>query len=167
MDRVRPTPPCEFDRLFRRNVPHILEAIFFTLDYDSFAACREVCKSWSKLHATHPYRQRGDDMLEREFSLCQSSRDGNAEQVSNLLGNRVNINCERSLTGTSTEFGLRFALLGWILPQRLGNNIFYPHLNQSQHLAGEGNLLRGKYIISPPLWQNPTRKGKSQPEFHA
>ena len=37
--------PCEFDRLFTRDVPHILEGIFNLLDYDTFMTCRSLASS--------------------------------------------------------------------------------------------------------------------------
>ena len=35
-----------FSILFNKNVPHVQEKIFFSLDYDSLKACGEVCKTW-------------------------------------------------------------------------------------------------------------------------
>ena len=39
---------CKFDVLFTKNVPHILEKIFFSLDYETYKQCLEVCSTWSK-----------------------------------------------------------------------------------------------------------------------
>ena len=50
-------PQCEFQKLFRRNVPHILEMIFFDLDYYSFAACGKVCKAWRQLFSSQSYKR--------------------------------------------------------------------------------------------------------------
>ena len=38
-----------FEILLRRNVPHILENILFSLDYESFKACFEVSSTWHNL----------------------------------------------------------------------------------------------------------------------
>ena len=38
-----------FDALLKKNVPHILEKIFFNLDYKSFLTCRKVSKKWRDL----------------------------------------------------------------------------------------------------------------------
>ena len=54
---------CEFDKLFTRNVPHILERIFFSLDYVSFTACRDVCEAWSELHSSEVYRRKREELL--------------------------------------------------------------------------------------------------------
>ena len=52
-----------FDLLFNRNVPHILEKIFFNLDYESFAACRKVSKAWSELLSSKSFRKKEEDLL--------------------------------------------------------------------------------------------------------
>ena len=54
---------CEFDKLFTRNVPHVLERIFFSLDYVSLTACRDVCKAWSELHSSKSYQQKREELL--------------------------------------------------------------------------------------------------------
>ena len=42
-------PSADFDRLLlSKNVPHIHEGIFFSLDYESFVACRKVSGKWSQ-----------------------------------------------------------------------------------------------------------------------
>ena len=51
--------PCAFDTLFSKSVPHILEKIFFSLDYASFKNCLEVCSEWNGLLTTKQYQRRG------------------------------------------------------------------------------------------------------------
>ena len=46
---------CEFDRIFSRNVPHISEMMFLSLDLMSFMNCLEVCKSWYDLLLSKPF----------------------------------------------------------------------------------------------------------------
>ena len=41
---IKPAPSDEFDKLLSKNVPHIHEGIFFSLDYESFVACRKVSR---------------------------------------------------------------------------------------------------------------------------
>ena len=48
-------PHCEFEKLVTRNVPHILEMIFFELDYDSFMACGQVCKAWKGIFSSQSF----------------------------------------------------------------------------------------------------------------
>ena len=39
-------------------MPHILEMIFFDLDYYSFAACGKVCKAWRELFSSQSYKRK-------------------------------------------------------------------------------------------------------------
>ena len=94
---------CEFDRLFSRTVPHILERIFFSLDYDSFMASRKVCKAWNELYSSELYQQKAKKLLEEkmynEKKLWQYSFAGNDREVGNLLASGVNVNCVPEGTG--------------------------------------------------------------------
>ena len=91
-------PHCEFDRLFKRNVPHILEKIFFTLDYDSFMACGKVCMAWGELHASKSYQQKAGKLQvekrENEVMFIRFLQTGNVEEVQRLLRRGVNPNSE-------------------------------------------------------------------------
>ena len=88
-----PTNTCAFDILLRRNVPHILENIFFSLDYDSFMACSKVCNTWCDLHSTERYQQKLLEEKwkkeEKEDQLRRHSWFGNAEEVRVLLSSGV------------------------------------------------------------------------------
>ena len=53
----------EFDALFKRSVPHILEKILFSLDYDSFSACGKVCKVWNDLLSSESYMRKSCELL--------------------------------------------------------------------------------------------------------
>ena len=50
---------CEFDQLFTKTVPHIIEQIFFSMDYESFKQCLEVSKSWNDLLTSKSFLRRG------------------------------------------------------------------------------------------------------------
>ena len=45
-----------FDALLKKNVPHILEKIFFSLDYKSFLTCRKVSKKWRDLITSNSFQ---------------------------------------------------------------------------------------------------------------
>ena len=47
-----------FAPLFDRHVPHLLEKIFFFLDYDSLTKCSEVCLVWAKLFNSTLYQNK-------------------------------------------------------------------------------------------------------------
>ena len=53
---------CEFDRLFNRNIPHVLEKIFFSLDLSSFKSCRNVSSSWNELFMTESYKEKSSQL---------------------------------------------------------------------------------------------------------
>ena len=59
------TKPDEtkFETLFNKNVPHILEKIFYSLDYDSFMESKKVCKAWNILLSSKSYDEMAIKML--------------------------------------------------------------------------------------------------------
>ena len=59
MEAQRAKLDCGFDKLFERNVPHILEKIFFSLDYTSFKQCMEVSSAWYELLKSDSYKRLG------------------------------------------------------------------------------------------------------------
>ena len=107
MDEENTKPPCEFDRLFTKSVPHILEKIFFSLDYDSLMSSRLVCKAWNELHSAELYRQQALNMFQekkkQEDDLCRSSERGNVEEVRQLLSSGVNPNCENAFSASPLD----------------------------------------------------------------
>ena len=89
-----------FDTMFRKHhVPHLLEKIFFSLDYDSFMACHKVNKDWNKLLSSDRYQRESEKMhfekKNNEKKLCYHSANGNVEEVRYLLSRGVNPNCEQ------------------------------------------------------------------------
>ena len=81
--------PSALDALFTRNVPHILENIFFSLDYKSFKTCMSVNKTWRELLTTARYQNELKEMLiekkKNEEKLHSASEEGNAEEVRRLV----------------------------------------------------------------------------------
>ena len=59
MEAQRAKLECGFDKLFGRNVPHILEKIFFNLDYTSFKQCMVVSSAWHELLKSDSYKRLG------------------------------------------------------------------------------------------------------------
>ena len=91
--------PSAFDTLFERNVPHILENIFFSLDYKSFKTCMVVNKTWRELLTTARYQKELKEMLiektKNEEKLHFASEEGEAEEVRRLVHNHaVDVNFE-------------------------------------------------------------------------
>ena len=76
-----------FAILSTKSVPHILEKIFFSLDYTSFKICMEVSNSWKELLTSESFKTLGKSVfckdIERE--LHQASVDGNLKDVKGIL----------------------------------------------------------------------------------
>ena len=97
MDSAGTCPLTAFDTLLNRNVPHILENIFSSLDYNSFKTCMKVNKTWREVLTTAPYQKILDKLLnekwENEEKLYFASRDGNTEELRKLISNlKVDVN---------------------------------------------------------------------------
>ena len=98
---------CAFDMLLTKNVPHILEKIFFRLDYESFKNCIEVSNTWKKLLTSEAYQNKGkyvfcQEIVEDEKKLWLASRDGNEWKVKRLISSKmVNVNCVREVNNST------------------------------------------------------------------
>ena len=91
---------CEFDIIFKRNVPHILEKIFFSLDYDSYNRCRKVSSEWKDVLMSKHFRKRAKsvyriELVMEEDKLIKTTEEGDLEEVTQLLLIGVNPNCEK------------------------------------------------------------------------
>ena len=72
--------PRGFNSLFAKNVPHILERIFFSIDYESYKACFEVSKDWENLLTSDEYKRKArslfaEDIL-KDKELWMAAREG-------------------------------------------------------------------------------------------
>ena len=79
-----------FDKLLSKNVPHILENIFLSLDYGSYKICLEVNASWNELLSSESYQSKGKSVFgprikHDQIRLIQDSRCGKAAEVRRLL----------------------------------------------------------------------------------
>ena len=92
---------CDFNRLFSKSVPHILEKIFFSLDFDSFVACGKVTLAWEELHSSRLYQEKAYELWrekeENEIRLFKASRNGDVEEVQRLLESGINPNVKRAV----------------------------------------------------------------------
>ena len=91
----------KFDHLFNKSVPHILEKIFFSLDYDSFMSCAKVCKTWEVLLSTESYQKKSAEMLseknKNEEDLINHICHNNIEKIRDLISRGVDPNFERGI----------------------------------------------------------------------
>ena len=88
-------PICEFDKLFNKNVPHIIEKIFYNLDCESFNRCREVSSKWKDMLMSERYHERLRVWQAGEDKLIPASMKGNLNEVIHLISIGVSPNCER------------------------------------------------------------------------
>ena len=108
MDAGNTMGPCDFDVLFTKHVPHILEKIFFSLDYGSYKKCLEVNSAWHKLLTSERYYRKGkcvfsDEILRDEDKLVFASQEGKSRKVINLLrSGMVDVNCIGQQANRST-----------------------------------------------------------------
>ena len=70
---------CAFDILFTKNVPHIQEKIFFSLDYGSYKTCMEVSKEWNELLKSQSFHKKSKTVFHKEIleeeEKFQNARD--------------------------------------------------------------------------------------------
>ena len=95
---------CDFDRLLTRNVPHILEKIFFSIDYASFKKCLEVSQSWNDILKTESFLKRGTTLFWEEIhdELWLAAKEGNVDTIIYLLSSfQANVNYQGYHNGTS------------------------------------------------------------------
>ena len=85
---------CAFDVLFSKNVLHILEKIFFSLDFKSFKICIEVSLPWHKLLTSVSYRTKGKSVFQikihnDQLRLFIAVEDNDIGTIKRLLVSRM------------------------------------------------------------------------------
>ena len=83
---------CYFDLLLSKNVPHILEKIFFSLDFESFNNCLRVNNTWKKQLNSQSFPKKAryvfqKEIFEYEHMLCMAAMKGEVAVVRSLLSN--------------------------------------------------------------------------------
>ena len=81
---------CTFETLFTMNVPHVLERIFFSLDYGSFKKCKKVCAQWSALLNSESFKTRAKSHFAAEIGseqrqLRDAAYGGRADEIKKLV----------------------------------------------------------------------------------
>ena len=80
-----------FENLSSRNIPHIPEKIFFSLDYESYKNCLEVSKKWKGVLTSERYIAKGKSVFKEEIGkdygtkLCIAAEMGRRDEVKRLL----------------------------------------------------------------------------------
>ena len=90
---------CYFNALFSQNVPHLLELVFLSLDYEAYQVCLKVSQRWRDLLTSERYRSKWKSVFKEEISLEETklriaARQNNTDEVRRLLSNgMVDVNC--------------------------------------------------------------------------
>ena len=90
MDARKSIDSCGFDLLFKNNVPHILEKLFLSLDYESYKNCIEVSYAWNNLLTSESYLRKAKSVFHREIlkdekKLWEAVKEGQVERIRRLL----------------------------------------------------------------------------------
>ena len=78
--------PCKFDTIFSKSVPHILENIFLSLDYEGYKTCLEVSIGWRELLTSESYQEKArsvfhDEIAHGELKLWNAAQEGKVAEV--------------------------------------------------------------------------------------
>ena len=104
---------CEFDRLLTQTVPHILEKIFFSLDFKSYMNCLVASRSWNDLLRSESFQRKGKDVFCEDIQkkLQLAAEKGNVDIIRRFLSSFM---VDERMEGISLNPGCR----KW--PQRSG-----------------------------------------------
>ena len=80
---------CAFEMLLSKSVPHVLEKIFFSLDYDSFKNCHQVCNGWKDLLISEPFQTKSKlvclyQRLQERYNLLTPEREKRSNELALL-----------------------------------------------------------------------------------
>ena len=98
--------PVQFFSWFSTSFPHILQKIFFSLDYQSYKTCLEVSNEWKSVLTSETYKTKVKSVfkkgiMEDEKKLNVAAGQGNTDEVRELLSScmvDVNSRDDRALT---------------------------------------------------------------------
>ena len=81
---------CDFDTLFTKARPHILEKICLSLDYETFKNCLEVSNAWRGILTSISFQKKAKSAFKKEIlgderKLRIAANAGKAEDVRKLL----------------------------------------------------------------------------------
>ena len=88
--------PSSLKIFFITNVPHVLEKIFFSLDYESFKICLEVSKFWHDLMTSERFQILGKSFFQEEIKrdFWQAADNRSSSEVKRILSVfMVDLNC--------------------------------------------------------------------------
>ena len=105
----------DFDRLFTRQVPTIHMKIFFSLDWNSFKGCLEVCRIWKDLLMSESFHEVGASVYRKEIhdELWQAVINGQTNEVRHILSSGiVDMNFKNKEGYTTLMCAAKFGRIG-------------------------------------------------------
>ena len=104
-----------FHTLFTKNVPHILEIIFFSMDYESYKTSLEVSTAWKRLLTSEAYKRNAksvfaEDIMKDEKELWFAAREGpsgrgNSYNIERIFSTGlVNVNSQHGKNNTTALY---------------------------------------------------------------
>ena len=102
-----------FEKLFSKNVPHILEKIFLFLDYKSYKVCLDVSVVWRNLLMSKTFQMKAKSVFHKEIlldelNLWHAANVGNKEQVEQILASGM-VNPDSGLTNPWSQTAISVA----------------------------------------------------------
>ena len=91
---------CGFDTFLAKNVPHILEKIFFNLDYASYKACMEVSNVWFDLLTSESFMKLGKTQYYKEIvdELWSAVLEKHVNKVRRIISiTNIDVNFRKSV----------------------------------------------------------------------
>ena len=101
---------CNFVKLFSPSFPHILEKIFFSLDYESYKNCLEVNSEWKGILTSERHKTKGrsvfkNEIVEDERKLLGAARHGKRDEARMLLASgMIDVNCKETVQRTCFDY---------------------------------------------------------------
>ena len=147
---------CEFDQLLTKSVPHIIEKIFFSLDYKSFKNCLEVCTAWKELLTSQSFQRTGKSVFGEDFDkdFRKAIEKGDEEEVRKILASGmadINNLGEENITPLYMAASWGFSIAVQLLIEGGAD----PNRGELQHAVLSGHLNVVKVLLDG--WADPNR----------
>ena len=103
-----------FEALFSKNVPHLLEKIFFCLDYESYKRCIEVSNVWHNLLTSDSFKKKGKSVFHTEIlkdgsNLFDAAKEGDEDMVKKPLSTgMIDVNIAVTQESLGALFGAAY-----------------------------------------------------------
>ena len=152
----------EFDKVFTKGRPHILEKICLYLDYNTFKDCLEVNKAWKTILTAPTFQKKAksvfrEEIVKDEEKLWIATVEGNTEEVNKLLSvGMVEVDC--GLMPTMPPIMCAAILDNKVIFEMLLNGGANPGNNPLHYAAQNGSKHVAKYLLETGAQPNEADK---------